>query len=94
MITNSTYDTLKWISTQLIPALNVLILTVGKIWDLPYYVPIAATVSAIGVFIGAIIYKSSKAYYEGIDGYDDEDEEVFIEEDMFDDPEEIGKEAE
>lgn len=94
MITNRTYDILKWISVQLIPALNVLILAVGKIWNLPYYVQVAGTVSAIGVFIGAIIVRSSKAYYEDIDGYAEDDEEVFIEEDMFDDPEEIGKEAE
>lgn len=85
MITNKTYDMLKYLAVQVIPALNVLILAVGKIWDLPYYVQIAATISAIGVFIGAVIRQSSKAYYEDIDGYDERDvEEEFIEEDMTD----------
>lgn len=80
MITNETYDTLKWIATQLIPALNVLILAVGKIWDLPYYVQIAATISAIGVFIGAVIYKTSKEYYKEIDNeLPDEEEPAEVE---------------
>ena len=77
MLTNDTYDKLKWVATQLIPALNVLVLAVGKIWDLPYYVQIAGTISAIGVFIGAIIYRSSKAYYSAgmvEDTFDDPDE--------------------
>ena len=73
MITNETYDKLKWVSTILIPALNVLILAVGKIWEpkIPYYVQIAATVAAIGVFIGAIITKSSKEYYKDAEGYEE-----------------------
>lgn len=74
MITNETYDRLKWISTQVIPALNVLILAVGKIWELPYYVQIAGTISAIGVFLGAVIYKTSKEYYKGIDSYEEGEE--------------------
>ena len=72
MIKNETYDVLKWVSVQLIPALNVLILAIGKIWDMPYYVQIAGTISAIGVFIGAIIYKSSKEFYKDVEFYDDE----------------------
>ena len=92
MITNETYDKLKWISTQVIPALNVFVLTVGKIWNIPYYVHIAGTISAVGVCIGAVIYKSSKAYYTDVDGYDERDEEEeLIEEDMFDEIDEEGE---
>lgn len=74
MITNETYDRIKWISTQVIPALNVLILAVGKIWELSYYVQIAGTISAIGVFLGAVIYKTSKEYYKGVDSYEEGEE--------------------
>ena len=61
---NNTYDTLKWIALNLIPALEVLILTVGKIWGLPYYDNIGATVAAIGVFLAAVIGVSRRAYYQ------------------------------
>lgn len=69
---NSTFDTLKWISMILIPALVTLILTVGKIWSLPYYGQIGATVAALGVFLGALLRVSNNAYnktliQEGID---------------------------
>lgn len=61
-ISNKTYDTLKWICLAVIPALATLVLTVGKIWSLPYYDNIGATISAIGLFLGAIIGVSSAHY--------------------------------
>ena len=94
MITNKTYETLRWLSEIVFPALYVLILAVGKIWDLPYYTAIAGTVAAIGVFIGSIIRKSRDEYYKNIDGYAEEEEYEYIEEDMFDDPKEFGIEEE
>ena len=60
-MSNKTYDTIKWIALSFIPAMEVLILTVGKIWGLPYYAEIGATVAAGGIFLAAIIKKSSKA---------------------------------
>lgn len=61
---NETYDILKWIALNLIPALETLILTVGQIWGLPYYVQIGATVAAAGVFLAVILGVSSKNYKE------------------------------
>ncbi len=61
-ISNKTYDTLKWIALAVIPAASTLVLTVGKIWGLPYYDNIGATISAIGLFIAAIIGVSSKDF--------------------------------
>ncbi len=61
-LSDKTYDTLKWIAVNLIPALEVLILTIGQIWELPYYAQIGATVAAFGVFLAAILGISSKAY--------------------------------
>lgn len=63
-LSNKTYDVLKWIAINLIPALCTLILTVGEIWELPYYARIGATVAAIGVFLAAIIGLSKKSYNE------------------------------
>lgn len=72
-ISNETYDGIKWVALNLIPALEVLILTVGKIWELPYYTEIGATIAAIGVFLAAIIGVSSKTYYEKLAAPNDED---------------------
>ena len=61
---DTTYDFLKWFALVALPATNVLILTVGKIWGLPYYAEIGATVAAIGLFIAALIGVSTKTYNE------------------------------
>ena len=86
-ITNRTYDILKWVALVVIPASATLVLTVGKIWGLPYYDNIGATISAIGLFIAAIIGVSTKGFYEiepmdvdGLEYIDDEDEDVNDEE--------------
>lgn len=71
---NSTYDFLKWFALVAIPAFNLFILTLGKIWELPYYVQIAATVSAVGVLIAALIGASSKTYWEDVDEEEEEDD--------------------
>lgn len=63
-ISNKTYDILKWVALVVIPASATLVLTVGKIWGLPYYDNIGATISAIGLFVAAIIGVSSKDFYE------------------------------
>jgi hypothetical protein len=94
MITNKTYETLRWLSEIVFPALYVLILALGKIWNLPYYTAIAGTVAAIGVFIGSVIRKSRNEYYKSIDGYSDTDSNEPPVEESFDDPDEYYKEAE
>ncbi len=80
-ISNETYDRIKWIALAFIPALEVLILTVGKIWGLPYYAEIGATVAAFGVFLAAIIGVSSRAYYEDLAAPTEQDYLDILEED-------------
>ena len=63
-ISNDTYDIIKWIAVNLLPATELFVLTLGKIWGLPYSEQIAATVAAVGVFLAAIIGISSKTYRE------------------------------
>lgn len=72
-LSNKTYDFLKWFALVAIPAFNLFILTLGKIWELPYYVQIAATVSAVGVLIAALIGASSHAYYNDVDEEEEDD---------------------
>ena len=78
-ISDSTYDVLKWIALNLIPSLEVLVLTIGQIWNLPYYAQIGATIAACGVFLAAVIGISKATYLSDIeDGviYEDSDTEV------------------
>ena len=81
-MSNISYDRMKWFALVFIPAFEVLILTLGKIWGIPYYSEIGASVAALGVFLAAILGVSSKAYYKKIgedvatDPEEDDSEEV------------------
>lgn len=61
-MSNKTYDILKFIALKVLPALATLILALGAIWHLPYYEAIAATITAIDTFLGAILGISSNKY--------------------------------
>lgn len=81
-LSNTTYDRLKWFALVFVPAFEVLILTLGKIWGIPYYSEIGASVAAVGVFLAAILGVSSRDYYKEIgeavatDPDEDDSEEV------------------
>lgn len=93
MLSNKQYDILKWVAIVVIPALATLVLTVGKIWELPYYDSIGATISAIGLFLGAIIGVSSSKYTdemtdeEATNAFEDNEELIEEVEDFMEDEE-------
>ena len=61
-MSNKTYDVLKYIVCIFLPAVETLWLTLAKIWNFPYALPIGATIGAITVFLGALIGISSVKY--------------------------------
>ena len=65
---NSTYDILKDIALYVLPALATLILALGNIWGIPYAEAIAATITAIDTFLGAVLKISSNKYAKEQDG--------------------------
>lgn len=65
---NHHYDTLKNVALLWIPALATLINTIGMVWGLPYTNEITATITAVGVFLGAGLKISSNNYTPPIDG--------------------------
>jgi len=64
---NKLYDFLKWVAILFLPALSTLISVVFKIWNIPYGDEIAQTITALGVFLGAILGISSIQYKKGND---------------------------
>ena len=76
---NKTYDILKYVALFFLPALATLVLTLTNIWDIPHGEAIAATITALDTFLGALLKLSSNNYYAAAneldyikDGEDDE----------------------
>lgn len=61
-LSNKVYDCLKFLCTILLPAFGTLYFALSKIWGLPLAEEIVGTLSAVAVFIGAIIGISSAQY--------------------------------
>ena len=62
---NKVYDILKWIALILFPALGALYFALSKIWGdtiFPYPTEIVGTISAIDVFLGAVLQISTDQY--------------------------------
>ena len=64
-MTNKTYDILKFI-VMIIGYVVTFILTLTDIWGFAYGAQIAATISALGVLMGAILTEASKRYKNGL----------------------------
>ncbi len=62
LIPDRLYDILKWVAIIVMPALSTFIVGVGGIWSLPYAGQVAATVTAVGVLLGAFLGLSSVKY--------------------------------
>jgi hypothetical protein len=61
-MSNGTYDVLKWITTILLPSVAILYVSLADTWGLPNSGEVAATITAIIVFLGAILQISSLEY--------------------------------
>ena len=63
-MTNKTYDILAYIGRIGLPACAALYGTLAGIWGLPYGEAIVATLSALAVFLNALLKVNSKSYSE------------------------------
>lgn len=62
MLSNKTYDVLKFICLIVLPALATLYATLGGIWGLPYVDEIPRTITALDTFLGAVLMISTAQY--------------------------------
>ena len=63
-LSNKSYDLLKWVAQILLPAAAALYVAVAGIWGFPYAKEIAGTISAVDLFLGALLGISSMNYYK------------------------------
>ena len=61
-MTNKTYDILKWFAQIALPALAALYAALASIWGFPYGEEIVGIISAVDVFLGALLQISSNNY--------------------------------
>lgn len=59
---NKTYDAIKYVALIIIPALATFVNAVGIVWAVPYTNEATATITAFGVFLGAVLDVSSRNY--------------------------------
>ena len=62
MMTNKTYDVLKWIAQIVLPAIGTLYAALAGIWGFPYGEQIVGTILAVDTFLGAVLQISTAQY--------------------------------
>ena len=62
IMNNKTYDILKWFAQIALPALAALYAALASIWGFPYGEEVVGTISAVDVFLGALLQISTNAY--------------------------------
>lgn len=61
-MSNSVYDTLKWIAQILLPALGALYFSLGEIWGLPKVTEVVGTIAVVDTFLGVLLGLSTAKY--------------------------------
>ena len=59
---NKIYDILKWVALVVLPAIATLYTALAGVWGLPFAEEIPATITAIDLFIGALLGVSTAQY--------------------------------
>ena len=67
MLSNKTYDVLKWIALYLLPALGTLYFALAGIWAFPYGEEVVGTITAIDTFLGVLLGISTAQYNKAND---------------------------
>lgn len=71
-ISSKLYDILKWVVQIVLPACGALYSALAALWGFPYVEQIVGTISAVTVFLGALMKVSSSNYYKALDSEVDE----------------------
>ena len=55
VLSDKTYNVLKWVGLIVLPAIATLVKAVFPVWNLPYADAIATTCTSFGLFVGTVI---------------------------------------
>lgn len=72
---NKTFDVLKFVAQIGLPALGTLYFALSQIWGLPYGEQIVGTITALDVFLGAVLGVSTAQYKKALEEKQEKDEE-------------------
>lgn len=64
---NKVYDVLKWVALVVLPAIATLYTAIAGVWGLPYAEEIPATITAVDLFVGALLGVSSAQYNKEVE---------------------------
>jgi hypothetical protein len=70
VFTNKLYNALVFIAQIVLPALATLWFTVGGIWSLAHTTEVVGTITAVDLFLGAILKLASYQYYKNGANFD------------------------
>lgn len=62
MLSNKTYDILKWIAQIALPATGTLYAAMAGIWGFPYGEEVVGTIMPVDAFLGALLQISTAQY--------------------------------
>lgn len=62
MMSDKTYNILKWIAMYFLPAVGTLYFALAGIWGLPYGEEIVGSITAVDTFLGVILGISTAQY--------------------------------
>lgn len=65
-MSNKVYDALIWIAQIVLPAIGALYAALSGIWGFPYGEQVVGTITAVDVFLGAILKISNSQYKKTI----------------------------
>lgn len=62
MLDDKIYDISKWVALVVLPAIATLYTALAGVWGLPYAQEIPATITAVDLFLGALLGVSTAQY--------------------------------
>lgn len=70
LLSNISYDRLKWLAVVGLPALGTLYFALAPFWDLPKAAEVVGTIMAVDAFLGLVLGVATKRYNESDAKYD------------------------
>lgn len=64
---NRKYDILKFIGSIVLPATATFVVAIGKLWGFPYVAEVSGTITALAVFLNAILKGEAAKFWKDHD---------------------------